>query len=99
MLTHKVPKLPVSNPLNLFLLLGNDSWNGNSPVIDGSSNGPVQTLERALILSRNSSSSLRQISVAAGYYTLASTLQLTSVDSNLEIIAQVSFSFLPLPTL
>jgi len=63
-------------------------------VIDGSVNGPVQTLARAVLLSRNYSTTPRQISVAAGYYTFASTLQLTSADSNLEIVAQVG-AFIP----
>lgn len=67
---------------------------GYSPSVDGTSNGPVKTLTRALELARNyTTDTLKKISVAAGYYTLSQTVFLTDQDSNLEIIAEVIYPF------
>ncbi|ELR17394.1 uncharacterized protein ACA1_061320 [Acanthamoeba castellanii str. Neff] len=73
---------------------GNDSWTGGSPTkgsagVNGTVAGPLRTLAAAALVARSryGAGVTKTVSVAAGTYTLSTTLALTAADSNTLFIA------------
>jgi hypothetical protein len=78
------------------LLAGNDSWTGGSPTkgsagVNGTVAGPLRTLAAAALVARSryGAGVTKTVSVAAGTYTLSSSLALTAADSNTLFVAAV----------
>jgi hypothetical protein len=75
---------------------GNDSWTGGSPTngsagVNGAVEGPLRTLAAAALVARTryGPGVNKTVSVAAGTYTLSSTLSLNGANNNTLFIAEV----------